>query len=153
MESAILDPRGGQRIVVYDECWRLLKMPSLLARMQSQWKLSRAYGIANMAIIHRLSDLDAVGEENSSARNLAVGLLADCSTKVTFAQERGEALATGRRLGLSDVEIEQLPTLGRGQALFRVGERSFLVNVRLTVGELALFDTNSRMLDDVQEAS
>lgn len=145
MESALADPNGGQRFLVYDEAWRLLKSPALLARMQSQWKMSRALGIANVMVIHRLSDLDAVGDENSESRNLALGLLADCSTKVIYAQERGEASATGRRLGLSEVEIEQLPGLARGQGLWRVGERSFLVNHRMTQGELALFDTNARM--------
>ncbi len=145
IESALSDPHGGQRYVVYDEAWRLLRSPALLARMQSDWKLSRARGISNVMVIHRLSDLDAVGEEKSEARALALGLLADCSIKVIYAQERGEAQGTGRRLGLSDVEIEELPGLGRGQGLWRVGERSFLVNHRLTPGELAMFDTNQRM--------
>jgi len=113
--------------------------------MQSQWKLSRSLGIGNVMVIHRLSDLDAVGDESSEARSLALVRLADCSTKVIYAQERGEATATGRRLGLTEVEIEQLPSLSRGQGLWRVGERSFLVNHKMTAGELALFDTNARM--------
>jgi hypothetical protein len=146
IEGALADPLGGRRYIVYDEAWRLLRSPALLARMQSDWKLSRARGISNVMVIHRLSDLDAVGDENSEARSLAVGLLADCSVKVIYAQERGEAALTGRRLGLSDVEIEELPALQRGQGLWRVGERSFLVNHRLTEGELALFDTNQRMI-------
>jgi hypothetical protein len=146
IESALADPHGGRRYVVYDEAWRLLRSPALLARMQSDWKLSRARGISNVMVIHRLSDLDAVGDGDSEARALALGLLADCSVKVIYAQERGEASQTGRRLGLSDVEIEELPGLGRGQGLWRVGERSFLVNHRLTEGELAMFDTNQRMI-------
>jgi hypothetical protein len=147
IESALCDPHGGRRYVVYDEAWRLLRSPALLARMQSDWKLSRARGISNVMVIHRLSDLDAVGDGDSEARALALGLLADCSVKVIYAQERGEATQTGRRLGLSDVEIEELPGLGRGQGLWRVGERSFLVNHRLTEGELAMFDTNQRMVE------
>src|SRR5438445_7503735 len=100
MEAAISDPAGGQRWVVYDEAWRLVRSPALLARMQAQWKLSRALGIANLMVIHRLSDLDAVGEANSEARNLALGLLADCSTKIIYAQEAGEAVKTGAAIGL-----------------------------------------------------
>jgi len=42
MEAALADPGGGQRLVVYDEAWRLLAQPALLARMQAEWKLSRA---------------------------------------------------------------------------------------------------------------
>ena len=39
--------------------------PALVRRMQAQWKLSRAYGIANLMVIHRLSDLDAIGDHGS----------------------------------------------------------------------------------------
>jgi hypothetical protein len=62
MEGSLADPAGGQRLVVYDEAWGLLAHPSLLARMQAHWKLSRAWGLANLMIVHRLSDLDAVGD-------------------------------------------------------------------------------------------
>lgn len=146
MEAAMQDPTGGQRWVVYDEAWRVLKQPALLTRMQSQWKLSRALGIANLMVIHRLSDLDAVGERDSEARNLAQGLLADCSTKIIYAQESGEDAKTGASLGLSSTEIGQLSSLVRGEGLWRVGERSFVVRHVCTPGELALFDTNQRMV-------
>ena len=105
MEAALADPQAGRRYVIYDEAWRLIAQPSLLARMQSQWKLSRALGIANLMVIHRLSDLDAVGDANSEVRNLALGLLADCSTKIVYAQETGEASKTGEVLGLSSTEM------------------------------------------------
>jgi len=114
--------------------------------MQSKWKLSRALGIANLMVIHRLSDLDAVGERDSEARNLALGLLADCSTKIIYAQESGEDAKTGAALGLSSTEIDQLSSLVRGEGLWRVGERSFVVRHVCTPGELALFDTNQRMV-------
>lgn len=145
MEAALADPNGGQRWVIYDEAWRLLRQASLLARMQSQWKLSRALGIANLMVIHRISDLDAVGEANSQSRNLALGLLADCSTKIIYAQERSEANKTGDALGLSSTEILQLPDLERGEGLWRVGERAFVVRHLCTPDELDLFDTNARM--------
>jgi len=146
MEAALADPDAGQRYVIYDEAWRLLRQPSLLARMQAQWKLSRALGIANLMVIHRLSDLDAVGDANSEARNLALGLLADCSTKIIYAQEAGEADKTGASLGLSSTEVAQLPDLARGEGLWRIGERAFVVRHICTPNELQLFDTNARML-------
>jgi type IV secretory pathway VirB4 component len=145
MEAALSDPGAGQRYVVYDEAWRLIAQPSLLARMQSQWKLARALGIANLMIIHRLSDLDAVGNADSEARNLALGLLADCSTKIIYAQEADEAKKTGRVLGLSSTETGQLPQLDRGEGLWRIGERSFMVRHICTTAEMALFDTDARM--------
>ena len=48
-------------------------------------------------------------------------------------------------LGLSDTEAKLLPHLPRGQALWKVGSRSFLVEHRLSVSELALVDTDARM--------
>jgi hypothetical protein len=145
MEAALSDPAGGQRWLIYDEAWRLMRQPALLARMQSQWKLSRALGIANLMVIHRLSDLAAVGDSDSAARNLALGLLADCSTRIVYAQERGEAEKTGGAIGLSQTEIAQLPDLDRGEGLWRIGERAFVVRHLCTPGELELFDTNARM--------
>ena len=146
MEAAVADPESGQRWVIYDEAWRLLRQASLLARMQSQWKLSRALGIANLMVIHRLSDLDAVGEANSEARNLALGLLADCSTKIIYAQESGEADKTAAALGLPSTEAKELPMLLQGEGLWRIRDRAFVVRHLCTAGELNLFDTNARML-------
>src|SRR5699024_4279038 len=37
MESALLDPNGGQRWVIYDEAWRLMSHPALLKRMDAHW--------------------------------------------------------------------------------------------------------------------
>lgn len=145
MEAALADPAGGQRLCVYDEAWRLMALPTLLARMQSQWKLSRHWGIANLLVIHRLSDLDAVGDSDSSARNLALGLLADTSTRIIYAQERGEAEKTGATIGLTQTEIAQLPDLSLGEGLWRIGDRAFVVSHDLAPGELQVYNTNARM--------
>jgi len=150
MEGALADPDAGHRWVIYDEAWRLLRQAALLARMQSQWKLSRALGIANLMVIHRLSDLDAVGDADSEARALALGLLADCSTKIVYAQETGEAAKTAAALGLSITEQRELPALAQGEGLWRMGQRTFVVRHRMTAGELALFDTNTRMQIPIQ---
>jgi hypothetical protein len=147
MEAALADPAGGRRWVIYDEAWRLLKHPALLARMQAQWKLSRALGLANLMIIHRLSDLDAVGDAASESRALAQGLLADCSTKIIYQQETSEAPHTAAVLGLSVTERRELPLLERGEGLWRIADRAFVVRHLCTPGELELFDTNHRMVD------
>ena len=96
MEAALADPAGGQRLVVYDEAWRLLAQPALLARMQAQWKLSRALGLANLMVVHRLSDLDAVGDTGSEARGLAQGLLGDTATRILYNEPFDEAKAAAR---------------------------------------------------------
>jgi type IV secretory pathway VirB4 component len=145
MEAALTDADAGQRWVIYDEAWRLMRQPALLARMQSQWKLSRGLGIANLLIVHRLSDLDAVGDADSEARALARGLLGDCSTKIIYQQEVSESPLTARELGLSVAERSQLADLQRGEGLWRIGRRAFVVRHTATNAELTLFDTNTRM--------
>lgn len=145
MEAALTDPNAGARWIIYDEAWRLIRQPALLARMQAEWKLSRGYGIANLLIIHRLSDLDAVGDASSSTRATANGLLADCATKVIYQQEPGETSGTARRLGLTTTEEAQLPDLRQGEGLWHVGQRAFIVRHLATDHELALFNTDQRM--------
>jgi hypothetical protein len=148
MEATLADPAGGQRLVVYDEAWRLMAQPALLSRMQAQWKLSRAWGLANLMVVHRLSDLDAVGDAGSEARGLAQGLLGDTATRILYNEPYDEAQAAGRVLGLSSVEVAQLPDLSRGEGLWRVNERSFVVRHLVTPEELGLFSTDTRMVED-----
>ena len=113
--------------------------------MQAQWKLSRAWGLANLMVVHRLSDLDAVGDLGSQSRGLAQGLLGDTATRIIYNQPFDEAQAAGKLLGLTSVEVGQLPELAQGEGLWRVNERAFVVRHLLTDGELGLFDTNARM--------
>jgi len=149
LESALRDPDGGKRLVVYDEAWRLMAQPALLARMQSHWKLSRAWGLANLMVVHRLSDLEAVGAEGSESRGLAQGLLGDTATRILYNEPTDEAVIAGRVLGLSGTEVAELPNLSRGEGLWRVNERAFVVRHLVTPGELALFDTDARMTGSV----
>jgi len=48
-------------------------------------------------------------------------------------------------VGLTSAELGELPELARGEGLWRVGQRAFVVRHLVTDGELQLFDTNSRM--------
>jgi len=144
MESALLDPAGGQRWVVYDEAWRLMSHPALLRRMDAHWRLARHYGIANMLIFHKLSDLDNVGDSGSAMRALASSLLANAETRVVYRQESDQLGATASALGLTGTERGLLPTLGTGQGLWRIKHRSFVVQAQLHPAELDLFDTSSR---------
>jgi type IV secretory pathway VirB4 component len=145
MESAISDPGSGRRLVVYDEAWRMMRVPALVRRMQAHWKLSRAWGIANLAVVHRLSDLGAVGDAGSEAVALARGLLADCSTRIIYAQETDQLSATAAQLGLTDVETSLLPGLPVGRGLWKVGRRSFVVDHVRSTTEAELVDTDRRM--------
>lgn len=147
MEAAIADPDGGHRWIIYDEAWRILADPALLGRMQAQWKLSRAWGIANLMVIHRLSDLEAAGAVGSKGRSLAEGLLADCSTRIIYRQEPDQITSAGALLGLTDVERDAIQQLPLGRGLWKVRDRSFVVQHRMHPAELEAFDTNARMND------
>lgn len=152
MESALLDPNGGQRMIVYDEAWRLLSHPALLRRMDSHWRLARALGISNMLLFHKISDLHTVGDAGSALRALAESLLANAETRVVYRQEADQLETTGRLLGLTRTERSLLPGLGIGQALWRIKERSFLVQAQLHPDELRAFQTDTRFLGE-QERS
>ena len=145
MESALADPNGGQRWVIYDEAWRLMAYPALLRRMDAQWRLARHFGIANMLIFHKLSDLDNVGDSGSAMRALASSLLANAETRIVYRQEPDQLGSTAAALGLTRTEMNLLPALGTGQGLWRVKDRSFVVQHQLHPDELAVFDTTARM--------
>lgn len=144
MESALLDPAGGQRWVIYDEAWRLMSHPSLLRRMDAHWRLARHYGIANALIFHKLTDLENVGDSGSAMRSLANSLLANAETRIIYRQESDQLGVTAKTLGLTTTERKLLPGLGVGQGLWRIKERSFVVQQQLHPAELALYDTSAR---------
>ncbi len=145
MESALLDPNGGQRWCIYDEAWRLMSHPALLKRMDAHWRLARHYGIANMLIFHKITDLENVGDQGSAMRALANSLLANAETRIIYRQESDQLGVTAKALGLTGTEQKLLPGLGVGQGLWRIKDRSFVCQHQLHPAELELFDTTGRM--------
>jgi hypothetical protein len=147
LQSAVRSRHRHRIIVVVDEAWAILSNLGVARWLQTSWKMSRANGVANMAVLHRLSDLHSVGTEGSQQVSLAEGLLADSETRVVYAQSPGEVGRTGSLLGLTDTETELVTQLRRGMALWKVGGRSFLVEHRLASGEHWLTDTDQAMAD------
>lgn len=146
LQAALRSERDARAtLLVVDEAWAVLRSTAVARWLQSSWKLSRAWGVANMAVLHRVSDLAAAGAAGSEEVQLSEGLLADSETRVVFAQSPGQVAEAAAVLGLSDTEEELVPRLGRGVALWKVGGRSFLVQHRLSSGEAALVDTDARM--------
>ncbi len=131
VEASWRDDTTHKRLLVVDEAWAVLADPAVAGFVQSAWKLARAHGSANVAVVHRVSDLAASGDAGSRAARLADGLVADSETIVCYAQPHAEIPAAREALGLSDEEATLLPTLARGVALWRVGGRSFLVEHRI----------------------
>lgn len=138
--------RGREQVlVVVDEAWAILANLGVARWLQASWKLSRAYGVANVAVLHRLSDLQGVGAAGSEQVGLAEGLLSDSETRVVYAQPAGEVPRASELLSLSPTECELLPQLRRGVALWKVGRRAFLVQHLLSPLERELVDTDAAM--------
>ncbi len=137
---------GASRVfVVVDEAWAVLANLGVARWLQASWKLSRAYGVANVAVLHRVSDLQAVGAAGSEQVGLANGLLADSETRVVYGQAPGEVAAARELLSLSETEAEAVQQLRRGVALWKVGRRSFLVQHVVGQGERSIVDTDAAM--------
>jgi hypothetical protein len=136
---------SGQVFLVVDEAWAILSNLGVARWLQSSWKLSRAFGVSNVAVLHRVSDLRSVGASDSEQVALAQGLLADSETRVIYAQSPGELALAAELLSLSATESDVLPQLRRGVALWKVGQRSFLVQHRLSPMERLLVDTDGAM--------
>jgi hypothetical protein len=131
--------------LVVDEAWAILSNLGVARWLQSSWKLSRAFGVSNIAVLHRVSDLHSVGASDSEQVALAQGLLSDSETRVVYAQSPGELDAATELLSLSATEADLLPQLRRGVALWKVGQRSFLVQHRLSTTERSIVDTDAAM--------
>jgi hypothetical protein len=134
-----------QSFVVVDEAWAILANLGVARWLQASWKLSRAHGVANIAALHRLSDLHNVGAVGSEQVGLAEGLLSDSETIVIYAQPAAEVARAADLLALSSTEAELVPQLRRGVALWKVGRRSFLVRHVITERERGLVDTDAAM--------
>ena len=115
----------AQTILVVDEAWAVLTDLAVARYLRSSWKLARSNGLANMAVCHRASDLGASGPAGSEQSRLAEGLLADSETVVCYAQPASELPALADLLGCSREELEVLPRLRRGVALWVVGRTPF----------------------------
>lgn len=147
LQAALGAADGIKRLVVVDEAWAILHNLGIARWMQAGFKLSRAFGVANVAVVHRLSDLHAAGAAGSEQQRLAEGLLADSETRVVFGQPPSEIEAAADLLGLTATEAALLPQLPRGVALWKIGSRSFLVEHRVGRDERALIDTDVAMRD------
>jgi type IV secretory pathway VirB4 component len=145
MQATLAVSGGPKRLVVVDEAWAVLHDLATARWLQATFKLARSTGIANVAVVHRLSDLRAAGPAGSIQQQLAEGLLADTETRVVFGQPPAEAEASGRLLRLTHTERELVSRLPRGVALWKVGQRSFLVEHYVGAMEADLVDTDAAM--------
>lgn len=150
LESAITTGDGRWN-VVYDEGYRMLRNRAQLQRMSDRWKLARSLGMTNVLIMHRVTDLDAIGDEGSEARALAKGLLSDTQIKVVGQQEADVVERTQRALGISDTVASRMTSLGKGEFIWVVNGRPFDVQTHLTPDERdRVYCTDGRVAPDVR---
>lgn len=134
---------GTRRFFVLDEAWAVLGQPAVGPWLRASWKLSRAWGVSNVAVAHRPADLQLAASGHGSAP--APAIVADSATRVIFAQAPPDAVAAMELTGFSRAEARIVSRLNRGVALWRIGERSFVVRHALSRFESGLVDTDAAM--------
>jgi hypothetical protein len=145
LQAVLARPDGPPRLQVLDEAWCLLASGRTSRYLQSCWKLGRSYGVANLAIVHRLSDLRAQADDGTATAKVSMGLLADTQTRILFRQASDQIADSRSLLGLTSTEAELVGRLCRGRALWKVGGRSAVVQHVLAPKERAFCDTDARM--------
>lgn len=131
--------------LVLDEAWALLGDDASLRWLQGSWKLSRSRGISHVLVLHRWSDVAAVGALGSAARARAQGLLRECETAWLFRQPPDEAAEMATVLALSPRESHCLPELTRGRALVRYGNARSVVQLEPDARDGTFVDTDGAM--------
>lgn len=144
LQAALSRPDGPPRLQVLDEAWSLLASERTSRYLQACWKLGRAHGVANVAVVHRLSDLRAQADDGTAAAKVSMGLLADTQTRVLFRQASDQVADARSLLGLTETEAAVLARLCRGRAIWKVGGRTAVV--QHVIGRHETFcDTDARM--------
>jgi len=137
---------GVKRILVVDEAWAVLGKLEVARWLRAGWKLTRATAVQHVAVVHRLSDLEAAGGRDSEQVKLARGLLSDSQTKVIFRQPAAELALVRELCRLSERETAVVAGLPKGSALWKVGDRSFQVEHVLGAWEREITFTDERMV-------
>ncbi len=138
-------PDRERLVNVADESWKIVQHTGLGEWFQSNFKLARQFGVMNLVVLHKLADLQAAGDAGSRAARIAEGLIADASTRIVYHQDESQVPLTRTLLGLSESEADLISMLSPGQALWRVGSRSFVVQHYRSRLEARLTNTDTGM--------
>lgn len=138
-------PDAPLRVQVLEEIWALLGNERVARYYQASQKLSRDYGVANIAVAHRIADLRAQTDDGSAAAKVSMGLLADTQTRILFRQPPDQIPEARATLGLTSVEAELLPQLQRGRALWKIAGHTAVVQGRIHPDEHPICDTNGAL--------
>lgn len=122
----------GNRFLVADEAWSLLDTHASLMHLRGSLKLARASGTSHVLVLHRLADLESVGDIGSRQYATALSLLRDCDTHVVFQASEGDVVSLANEFDLTDRERRYVSALPRGAALVRYGPHRSLVRFEPT---------------------
>ncbi|MFL4910911.1 hypothetical protein ACJ6WF_49440 [Streptomyces sp. MMS24-I2-30] len=124
------------RHLVLEEAWQILLSPATAELIQRQLKNSRKAALSLDVVMHTLSDLG-----DGKAQDLA--RLCEIAHVGRLGPE--EAAIVGTLLGLPQWAVDTIPTLGPGQAVWKVGpDYVDIIQTVLTDDEATLTDTSSR---------
>jgi hypothetical protein len=144
--QAVVSDRSSRRTryLVREEGWRDMTSLASLQMFQQWLKLSRHYGISNVVILHKMGDLDAVGDADSKERNLAYSIVGDIENKFIFRVNHQESTSLRERLNMPAAHVEDARRLRMGVFLAYVGQFSYVVDcfATSTPWEYRLFSTD-----------
>ena len=150
--QAVISDRTSKRkrYLIREEGWRDMTSVQALQMYQQWLKLSRHYGIANVVILHKMGDLDAVGPDGSQERSLAYSFVQDIENKFIFHVNRQEEDNLRTRLNLPASHVQVARRLRKGEFLAYVGKFAYVVDCfsTSTPEEFDLFKTDDAVMGD-----
>jgi len=145
LSSTLAAPSDTRRLLLVDEAWALLAEAATTTWLQQTSKLARAHGVQLITVVHRLSDLAAQADAGTATKARAEGLLADADTHVIYGQSPGERNLATRLLGLTPPEADLVCGLAPYRGLWRVGNRTAVVDHVVASDEWNVIDTDQAM--------
>jgi Helicase HerA, central domain len=148
LQQLLAIPESAQvprRYQIMEEIWALLGNPHVARYYQACQKLSRTYGVANIAVSHRLEDFTAQTDDGTSTTKIGAGLIADTQTAVLFNLPPAQAAEAANIFGLPPGTAHRLTQLTKGQALWKIGDHLSLVQHHITNTEQKITDTDQSM--------
>ncbi len=131
LRMLILKEDGRRKIQVFDESWKMVRYEPLALFLQDSWKLARTKGGANIAILHRLSDLSAQAPDGSPTAKMAQGLISDTAVRVTYRQTPRDLAMSAELSGYGPGELARIAQLVPGQSFWKLGDLAVQLDHKL----------------------
>ncbi|MFF2751075.1 hypothetical protein ACFVVA_36765 [Kitasatospora sp. NPDC058048] len=114
------------RYNISDEAWADMNHGTL-RWYQTMFKLARQYKVSNGLVFHKPGDIMTAGGAGSELDRVASSLLADAGMVIFYRQKADQIELCKKLFGVTDAESLWLTGLRRGQGLWKMPDRSFVV--------------------------